>query len=87
MPMNKSLDSAKTKFQWAEKHFSDFKDIVFGRSDGIDRRPTTVTHYDVPRQTHLGASQFALNRESPRSRTSDIQTRQNDQDTTSRWHC
>jgi hypothetical protein len=61
--MGKSLDSAKAKVQWAEKHFSDFKDIVFGRSDGIDRRPTTVTHYSVPRQTYSGASQFALNRE------------------------
>jgi len=60
--MSKSLDAAKIKVQWAEKHFSDFKDIVFGRSDGIDRRPTTLVHYD-PRRPHVGPTQVALNRE------------------------
>jgi len=41
------LDAAKAKVQWAEKHFGDFKDIVFGRSTGVDTRQTTVVHYGL----------------------------------------
>jgi hypothetical protein len=47
--MDKALNGAKAKVQWAEKHFSDFKDIVYGRSTGIDSRTTTVRHYDLQR--------------------------------------
>src|SRR5262249_11008625 len=50
--MGIGLDGAKTKVQWAEKHFSDFKDIVFGRSTGVDTRKTTVLHYDLKRPSN-----------------------------------
>ena len=43
--MSASLDEAKCKVQWGEKHFSDFKDILLGRSTGEDTRKTTVVHY------------------------------------------
>lgn len=49
--MSTSLDAAKSKVQWGEKHFSDFKDILLGRSTGIDTRPTTVVHYDLQPKT------------------------------------
>ena len=48
--MSTSLDGAKTKVQWAEKHFGDFKDIVFGRSTGVDTREKTVIHYNLQGQ-------------------------------------
>jgi hypothetical protein len=56
--MSTSLDAAKWKVQWAEKHFSDFKDIVLGRSTGIDTRATTVRHYDLPRLQSSASAQF-----------------------------
>ena len=48
--MGAGLDGAKTKIQWAEKHFGDFKDIVFGPSTGVDTRKTTVIHYNLQGQ-------------------------------------
>ena len=52
--MSTSLDAAKCKVQWGEKHFSDFKDIFLGRSTGIDTRKTTIVHYNFQRQTSPG---------------------------------
>lgn len=37
---------------------SDFKDIVLGRSTGIDTRKTTVSHYDLPRQSSPAPANF-----------------------------
>lgn len=37
----------------------DFKDIVFGRSNGIDSRQTTTVHYDVHRQAEVGSTPVA----------------------------
>jgi hypothetical protein len=56
--MSASLDAAKAKVQWAEKHFGDFKDILFGRSTGVGTRKTTVLHYDVQRQSNPGPARF-----------------------------
>jgi len=53
--MSASLDAAKTKVQWAEKHFSDFKDILLGRNTGVDARETTVLHYDLQQQPNAGS--------------------------------
>ena len=53
------LDAAKTKVQWAEKHFGDFKDIAFGRGSGTDTRRTTVVHYDLQRQPDARPAQIA----------------------------
>src|SRR5689334_5464745 len=56
--MSASLDPAKAKVNWAEKHFGDFKDIVFGRNTGIDTRSTTVPHYDVARDVERAPANF-----------------------------
>jgi hypothetical protein len=53
-----SLDAAKCKVQWAEKHFSDFKDIILGRSSGIDTRKTTIVHYEFERPTRPAPANF-----------------------------
>ncbi len=53
-----SLDAAKAKVQWAEKHFGDFKDILFGRSTGVDTRKTTILHYDLEGQSNLAPAAF-----------------------------
>ena len=56
--MSTSLDAAKCKVQWGEKHFSDFKDILLGRSTGLDTRKTTIVHYDLQRQPNPAPSHF-----------------------------
>jgi hypothetical protein len=56
---NPTLAALQTKVQWAEKHFSDFKDIAFGRSTGIDSRETTVVHYKRDRQPGPGPLELA----------------------------
>jgi hypothetical protein len=62
--MSASLDEAKSKVQWGEKHFSDFKDILLGRTSGIDARKTTVLHYDLQKQSNpVPPSPFAPARE------------------------
>jgi hypothetical protein len=56
--MSTSLDEAKCKVQWGEKHFGDFKDILLGRSTGVDTRKTTVVHYNLERQPSPNQPQF-----------------------------
>src|SRR5688572_33005885 len=54
--MSALIDAAKAKVNWAEKHFGDFKDILFGRSSCVDTRNTTILHFDLQRQPRTGPS-------------------------------